>query len=122
MKDNTEYRIFQVPGYITKMTTMSGGSVRLQIDTQEGLKPESVSTLMNYLNQLGWFTFNVHQIETKDIIDLPPIKKIDKRSKSQILREELFKAWRRNDRGIEDSEEYYNYMMDEFIKRVEKLT
>ena len=109
--------IFQVPGYISKMTTMSRGSVRLQIDTQEELRPDDISALMGNVSKIGWFTFNVHQIEAQDIVNLPPVQNIEgQKSSSQRLRGVLYRVWEKNNEGYKDFNMFYEWKMSLIIQ------
>jgi hypothetical protein len=69
--------IFQIPGEITKITTMSRKALRLQIDTQEEVKGEQIEKLMAVYETYGWFTFLVRddkgKIKPEEVVDLPPI-------------------------------------------------
>jgi hypothetical protein len=112
-----ESKIFQVPATIEKIETMTHG-LRLRIDTQENLNPESMSVLLSNYNKLGWFTFNVHQIEADDIVNLPPLKKSEGKSKAQIMRGVLYRVWERDNEGMEDFELYYDVKMDKFINHL----
>jgi len=111
--------IFQVPGMITKITTMMKG-LRIYIDTQDNLAPEMHKRLFDLYSQeqLGWFTFNVHKIEPEDIVDLPKIQGEEVKSMSKRLRSVLYRLWEKNNRGYDDSELHYRYYMAKFIDMV----
>ncbi len=114
--------IFQIPGYISKISTMSD-SLRLQVDTQEGLNAESMTRLMNLYNKLGWFTFNVHQIEAEDIVNLPELKSDSRKTPAQRLRAVLYLMWKQDNCNYEDFNLYYEFYMEKLIDRLkEKLT
>jgi hypothetical protein len=95
---------------------MAAGSIRLMIDTQETIKPTDSAQLMSYINQPGWFTFNVHQIEAEDIVDLPPVTKTEKKSKSYTLRTVLYRIWEQNNAGFSEFKDYYDMLMDKIIE------
>lgn len=109
--------IFQVPGSITRVSTMAN-CIRIIVDTQENLNPDSMTKLMNLYNKLGWFTFNVHQIESEDIINLPELKQDDRKSPSQRLRAVLFRMWEQDPYGYEDFNLYYQFYMEKLIDRL----
>lgn len=106
--------IFQVGATISKIETMANG-LKIRVDTQENLSPDAMKRLMELYNKVGWFTFNVHQIEADDIIDLPPLKKREDKTPSQRLRYVFYRMWQQNDEGFKDSESHYNYMMERLI-------
>lgn len=110
--------IFQVPGVITEAKIKSKNNIRLQIDSQEAVSPEGISRVCQLVNQLGWFTFNVHQIEAEDIIDLPPLKKTEpeEKSPSQRLRAVFYIMWKQNPEGFKDKDSHYKYMMERLIE------
>ena len=111
----SDYGIFQVGATIAKIETMANG-LKIRVDTQENLSPEAMKRLMELYNKVGWFTFNVHQIEAEDIIDLPPLKKRDdNKTPSQRLRSVFYLMWKQNNEGFKDSESHYNYMMEKLI-------
>jgi len=109
--------IFQIPAVITKAEIKSKNNIRLQCDSQETLSPEDISRMSQLVNQLGWMTFNIHQIEAEDIIDLPPLKQkdADRKTESQRLRAVFYLHWKKNNEGFKDSESHYNYMMERVI-------
>ena len=109
--------IFQVPSVISKISTMSNG-LRLSIDTQDVLSGDAMERLFKLYNKIGWFTFNVHQIEAEDIVDLPEIVTRDRKSKSQKLREVLYRFWESNSHGFDDFQGFYDFWMDSAIQRV----
>ena len=114
--ENEKYIPFQMPGYISKVTTLAN-SLRLTIDTQENLSPEAEANLMRMRNQLGWFSFNIHQIEATDLVDLPPIKKIEKddKSPSTRLRAVFYRMWQQDDKGYKTPDDHYRFMMEQLI-------
>jgi hypothetical protein len=113
-----ESMIFQIPAVIVDVNIKSKNNIKLKIDSQENLSPEAISRVSQLVNQLGWLSFNVHQIEADDIIDLPPLKKTEpeEKSPSQRLRAVFFQMWKQNNEGFKDSDSYYKYMMERLIE------
>lgn len=109
-------QIFQVPATISKIETMMHG-LKLRIDTQENISPEAMKRLFELRDKLGWFTFNVHQIDPEDIIDLPPLKKIEKNEKtpSERLRAVIYRLWEKDKRGHDSADDHYRFMMEGLI-------
>lgn len=117
-----ESMIFQVQGYITKISTMANG-LRIFFDTMENIGGEDMERLFALYNKPGWMTVNVHQIEAQDIIELPPVKADPgKKTPSQRLRAVLWQVWNQDNKGFKDFESYYQTMMEKLINHYkEKL-
>ena len=112
----TDKKLFQVPAVITKISTMSK-CLRLHVDSQDNISGESMKVLFDLLLQLGWFTMSVHQIEAEDIVGLPGLKALDKRSPGQRLRAVFFRIWEQQYKGdYEKFDDYYEYMMERLIE------
>lgn len=118
-----EPTIFQVPGVITSIKTMTK-SLRITMDTQETLNAEEYKRLFELHNKLGWFTFNIHRIDAEDIIDLPAIKvKQGVKSPSLRFKQVLFRKWEQDNFGFEEFEDYYLWYMEKLIEQTkEQLT
>ena len=119
-------QIFQIPSYIVRDKSLTGGGRQFVIETQENLNPEDLQKLISLENKLGWFTFNVDQIEAVDIVGLKDIKidksKYDKaKTPSQRLRSVLYLIWERlGNKG--DFQDYYNDILEKLINNYkEKL-
>jgi hypothetical protein len=115
--------IFQVPATITKLTSMSHGSWRLQIDTQENITPDDISKLSELKDKLGWFTFVKRKdnamIKPDDLIDLPPLieETLDiKKSLSERLRNVLFVRYTKSGGKKEDFEVWRIRYMERLIQ------
>jgi hypothetical protein len=112
----SDYGIFQVQGYITKISTMANG-LRIFFDTMENIGGEDMERLFALYNKPGWMTVNVHQIEATDIVDLPPVKADPgKKTPSQRLRAVLWQVWNQDNAGFKDFEAYYQAMMEKLIE------
>lgn len=111
----TESMIFQVQGYVTKITTMAAG-LRIIFDTMETLSDDARGRLFALYNKPGWMTVNVHQIEAQDVVNLPPVKSDPgKKTPSQRLRAVLWQVWNQDNKGFKDFEGYYTAMMEKLI-------
>jgi hypothetical protein len=112
----TESMIFQVQGYVTKITTMAAG-LRIIFDTMETLSDDARGRLFALYNKPGWMTVNVHQIEAQDVLDLPPVKADPgKKTPSQRLRAVLYRVWQQDGKGFADFEAFYQAQMDKLIE------
>ncbi len=101
-------RLFQVQSSMTKISTMSNW-LRIQFDTIETLSPEAYKRLFELNNKQGWLSFNVNMIEFGDVLKLPPVRKVEGKSKSERLRNVLYRLWEKDckDKSFDDFYEYY---------------
>ena len=105
--------IFQIPGYIAKITTIAKNTIRLQIDSQENVSGEVMKRAFDMIDQLGWFTFNIKQIQPEDLINLPELKPADnQKTPAQRKRAIIFRMWEQNNGGFKDSESHYYFWME----------
>lgn len=119
-------QIFQVPAYIVRDKSLTGGGRQFTIETLENLTPEHLQRLISLENKLGWFTFNVDKIEAVDLINLKDIKidksKYDKaKTPSQRLRSVLYIIWEKlGSKGV--FQVYYDDILEKLINNYkEKL-
>lgn len=110
-------QIFQVPAIIGKIETMGGNSLRLKVDTQEGLSSEEIKRLFDLREKLGYFTFNIEIIEAQDIINLPKLDSSNYESgktPGQRLRAVMFRIWEQ--KGKQGTfNDYYNNCMEVLV-------
>ncbi len=116
--------LFQVPGYLFKASTVGAG-LRIVMDTQENLSADAISRffVLAQSKKPGWLTYSSHEIDPKDVMNLPPIVPTGKKTLSQRQREVLFRIWEQNDQGFEVFDDYHASYMDQAIARLkERLT
>ena len=109
-------KLLQIPSLISKVTTMSDRSLRLQVDTQE-LSPETSADVFSCYNQYGSFVFvRGEDGIPEDQIKIPeyqPVEKTDK-SPSQRLRNVLYVMWEQ--KNLKDPfDDYYRKQMEIII-------
>jgi hypothetical protein len=112
-------KIFQVSGEITKITTMSKNTIRIQFDSQENVSGEAMKRLFDIIHQLGNFCFIVtREIQPEDLLNIPAPKPDfeNEKSDSQRMRNVLFRLWEQNKEGYEDFNLYYKYRMNKIIE------
>lgn len=121
MENNKEKTILKVPATISKITTMSDGGLRLQVDTQE-INPLDAGKIMELRNKLGHFVFAEQAITIEDIKDLPEIKLEEgEKAPSTRLRATLFVFWEQH-KVQEPFDIFYRRKVESFIDVVkEKL-
>ena len=106
---------------ISKVTTMSDHTVRLQVDCQEA-PAEVMAELFALKSKLGWFTFSEKVISEIDTRDFPEIK-VEKWEKtpSQRLRATLYILWEQTKPDV-TFEQYYREQVEKVISYLkEKL-
>jgi len=118
IKMENKLKPLQLQSFITGIKSMTS-SWRIQIDTMENISPDKIAYMAGVQNKAGWFTFNVHQIEAEDIVDLPQIKTKEKKSKSQKLREVLFRLWETSWKSTYDEfQDFYDFYMEQIIDKI----
>jgi len=116
-----EKEILKVPATISKITTMSDGGLRLQVDTQELNQGDSGKVMM-LRNKLGHFVFAETGIVEADLKNLPEIKLEEgEKPPSTRLRATLFVYWEQH-KVQEPFDIFYRRKVESFIEAVkEKL-
>ena len=111
--------IFQIPATISGVKTMCHKSLRLTVDSQENLSPESISRLFNLVDKLGYFTFSVQEIKPEDLLNLPEITEFKgEKSLSERLRNVLY-VWHEQRGGKkEDFEDFRRKQMERIIEQI----
>ena len=100
---------------------MSRGIMRIQFDTQENISGDAMKRLFDMLEQLGWMTINVRQIEAQEIVDLPPLRPMDtKKTPAQRLRSVLYRIWENDNNQFDVFDNYYIYVMERLIEHYKK--
>ena len=86
--------LLQVPAEITKVTTMSNDSLRLQVDTQENVTPVAQAMIFGFKGKPGVFAFAKSKVVEEDLIipDFKPSEE-DTISPSQRLRNIIYRVW-----------------------------
>lgn len=79
--------ITQIQSYIYSIKSLHAGQWRITIDTDENVKPETISYLSSNIAKPGWFIhLSDRKIQPDDITNLPEINATKKGSPSQKLR------------------------------------
>lgn len=115
-------KIYQAPAQISKITTMSDKTLRLQVDCQE-ISPDEEALIFSTRNKLGYFAFAEREIKVEDL-DLPDFVKEfkDEKTPSQRLRNTLFVLHEQTDTK-ESFDDFYKRKIEEIITHFKnKLT
>ena len=116
--------LFQAPAQIMKLSTMSDGGIRIEIDTSELNDPEELAKLFRLKKgATGWFLFKSASIQQKDIPDQDPeLGDGETKTPSQRLRAVLFVFWKEVKGGKGSFDDFYRHTMEKYIENVkEKL-
>jgi len=107
--------MLKTPATIAKVETMSDGGMKLTVHTQE-LMPSDKAELMTLHNKIGWFVFNVKEIQEEDIPD-EPIEFSGQKTASERLRGVLFRLFEKQGGKPEDFEPWRIRQMEVIINR-----
>lgn len=104
-----------LPAVISKVSTMSDNTIRIQVDCQE-MNPDQTTEIFRLKGSLGWFFFHekpISEIETKD---LPEIK-MEKweKSPSQRLRAVFYLLWEKTQSPL-PFDPWYRAEMEKIIE------
>ena len=110
--------IFQVPAEVSKVTSMSNRSIRIQVDTEEDLADKQIAELFNFFEKRGWFTFLIERnIDAVDIINTPEWKPEfpEEKSPASRMRGVIFRIWESKGKPGE-YDDYYKRHMNKIIE------
>jgi hypothetical protein len=113
-----------IPSAITQVKTLSQ-SIRLTVDTQENLTPETFAKLFGLKDKVGWFFFAEHREKLPGVIDtsqLPPIPQREdgQKSPSERLRNVLFVYWKKKTDQKQDFELWRVRWMEKLITNIKE--
>ena len=108
--------IFQVRGFLTGIKTKTN-SWEIKFETDENVPGDKIAIFADLKNKPGYMTVSSHLVEAEDIIDLPPIRPVEKSDKtpSERLRSVMFLLWKQNSEGFKTADEYYRFKMEKLI-------
>lgn len=107
--------MFKGQGVISKLTTLSDRTIRIQIDCQEQ-SPEAESRLFQLRGSHGHFAFNEAQVKDEDV-PVDPIEFPGSKSLSERLRNVLFVLHEKQGGKPEDFEAYRHKIMEQLIRQ-----
>jgi hypothetical protein len=108
-----------LPAIIEGIATRKDKTVRITIGTQE-LPPDKAGQLMSLQNAMSYVAIKAEDFSDKQKEDISQLETplIGVKSKSQILRAELWKNWKENNEGFEKSEDHYNHYLDKITNYI----
>ena len=110
-----EKQILKVPSTITKITTMSDKTLRLQVDTQE-LMTEDEAIVMALRDKLGIFAFVESEMSKDDLKDLPEVKlEAKEKSPSERLRARMYVYFTEH---LRKDNQYFNNWYSSELNRI----
>lgn len=112
--------IFSLEGYVTKISTMSKNTLRIQFDSMESVSPEAASRVFGWIDRLGHLLFAIRQIQPEDMLKIPESEKEfkDEKSPSKRMKSVYYLLWKNNPEGYEDFELYYRFYMEREINKL----
>jgi hypothetical protein len=118
-----------IPSTISHVKTMAGG-LRIYVDTQENMSPDTIAKVFGLKDKLGWFFFAEHEEKLPDKIDAAKLPEIQleegEKSPGQRLRATLYVYWEQNIKGKPgaiggpDFELFYRQQMEKIINQVKE--
>jgi hypothetical protein len=110
--------VLKIPSTISKVSTLSDGSIRLVVDTQE-LQPSDKAELMGLHNRMGWMLFSDTGIKESDV-PTDPIEFPNQKSLSERLRNALWVLHEKKGGTPEDFETFRHRWMESVIMKVKE--
>lgn len=107
--------MFKGQGVISKLTTLSDRTIRIQVDCQEQ-SPEAETELFHLRGKLGHFAFNEAEVKEEDV-PVDPIEFPGQKSLSERLRNTLFILHEKQGGKPEDFEAYRHKVMESLIRQ-----
>lgn len=105
-----------------RFSTLADGSGRLQFDTRE-LTPDEFREVGSINKKVGVLTFHPGR-EGLTEKELDAIKEVNlggalgdrkKKSRSQVLRQILYRLWQQDNEGFKTQEEHYDFYLTQII-------
>lgn len=109
--------MLKIPGTISKVTTLSDGTIRIQVDGQE-MDPEAEAEIFRLRNRLGWMVF-APQDQTVEESDIPADTiDADEKSPGQRLRAVLYVYHLQKGGRPEEFPDFYRKKVEAFIQKI----
>ena len=108
--------MFEVPAIMTSVSLTKDRGLRLGYITQEVTKEERAIIEDEY-QKFGYLLFKANEFQEKDVPKIQAIKKC--KSKSQILRQHIWRLWKNSNSTLTD-EEFYNITMEKLINLIDR--
>lgn len=110
-----------LPAELTRFSSRADKSFGLSFSTAE-LTGEQILGMNAMKNHFGYLMFKDSVIEKSELDLMEDLKTIEvkRKSKSQILRQTLWKIWKNTCEDQMTDEEFYNKKMDKIIAHFEK--
>jgi hypothetical protein len=116
--------VLSIPGEVSKLQSMANGAVRIQFDSQESIPAALKAKLFESMEKQAYMAIlpELRPIEPEEVVDLPPLKKVEGKTPSQRLHSVLFVYWKQlGEQG--DFDLFYADYMNRIIEKIkEKLS
>lgn len=109
--------LLMIPATMSKMYSMADGCLRIQVDADRELKPETSQKFFSMLRHSGYFIFKLQKFTQEDLTNLPEEKREEKGQKtaSEILRNRMFVFYRETHGGkTEGFEDWRKRELDQY--------
>lgn len=105
----------QIEAYMHTFQSLATGGVKFTFSTVENPNPELLTQFFKLKDKLGHLLFAVRELEFDDMLELPKIETPkNKKSKSQLLRNVLYRIWEKTKKS-DTFNEYYDKIMSRLI-------
>ena len=108
--------MIQVPAILSSLSFTKDRGLRMGFITQE-LTKEEKNIVQDYHQKFGYLLFKANEFQEKDVPKIQATKK--SKSKSQILRQHIWRLWKNSNSELTD-EEHYNITMDKLIYLIDR--
>lgn len=107
---------------ITKVETLSDGSVKVTIVTAKEMSPEDMTALFSFRNKQAYTLHSeIDDFDESDIPNEKPDFSTGGKTQAQRLRGVIYRIWEQTGKKV-DSESYYRSTMEQIISQMkEKL-
>ncbi len=109
-----------IPAILSSFRSLKDKTFKIEFETNE-LTPEDLSQIGLHNQSFGYLAFKKDKFKTEQIklLDETKADYEDKtKTPSKRLRDVLFIAWKKQDAGYKDFEDYYKHQMEIFINHI----
>lgn len=111
--------MIQLAGEIENIQSRRDRTWKLTIGTSE-LSPQTISMLAEAQNKHSYLAIKSEDFSKSELesIEQVSVEYDEKKSPAQRAKHVLYRAWENDNEGYEDSELYYRFKMEKYIKHI----
>ena len=109
-------KIIEIPAILSSLSFTKDRGLRLGFLSQE-LTKEEKDIVQDYFQKFGYLLFKANEFQEKDVPKIQAVKKC--KSKSQILRQHIWRLWKNSNSTLTD-EEFYIITIDKLINLIDR--